>query len=1224
MNTEFAKKVIKKTKVGAIKRIISYRNYNNILGLKGGFVNNIDQLELTNDGLYSLGNDPKILIRLNYSTTKMSIKLRVKSSFNDKIELFYSFDGRPEASFSINECYELGNTNGKIIEKNIIFPQPVKYIRIDLGNHKTKLELKDSIIEIPKNQANNVNSECYNEYTDILNNLSTAKDKNLVIITHTLNETGAPLLAFNIAKSFQEKGYNVFTISLSDGYLAEKYRENNLPLISLHQSPLSKEINNSKIFEFIVSNLKSKNYQNLLTNTIISGIATPFFKKYDFKIVSLIHEMGQSITTYDMKQGGRDINFYSDKIVFPDQVVQDEFFEIFEENIKKSVICPQGLYKTKEDIIPDYQSIYEKYNIPKNSKIILGSGYADYRKGIDLFLLAAQKLLTMEDQEEYHFIWAGKIFNEELREWYQLQFKKFGLENRFHNIDFIKDKKEYQNLVMCSDAFWLTSREDPYPSVMIEALEYNTPVLAFSNAGGANSLLSENRGILIPNFDVSLLAIKTKELLNNPNLQKKMLKNAQNYILNNLNFNNYISNLEKMFLKINNNYKEANLSVIIPNYNYQDYLPIRLKSIINQTIKPKEIIFLDDVSKDDSVLVAEEILKNAKKKYGIDYKIIKNTENNGCFKQWSKGIKLATQPFIWIAEADDYATENFVETLMPKFNNKDVVLAYCKSKVINEYGKVSEYDYNSYTNNLSTNKWESDFVDEGKIQVKKFFSQKNIIPNVSSAIIRKEATIGIEEELEKYKTIGDWFAYIYILKKGKIAYSCKCLNGHRRHTNSIIAKSEKSLQFIKEIISIKKYIIENYELEDVELNNLVLTIEKLKEYYENISKNNELRDLYISLIKKANEKRNKKNILIIIPDLNVGGGQTVAIRIANNMTKYYNVFLINAQPNLETSIMKDMISDDIKLLENTDLNDLRLYGEILNLKCVLSFIWWSDKLAYLAFGDTNIPLIISMHGCYEMLLHNPNVDEFFNTNKEDILMRANKIIYTAEKNKEIFKVLKMENDAKISKIDNGFVLDTYPKKNRKQLGIKNNEFVFGLVARAIPEKGYEEAIKALNILNKTEKEKAHLILLGSSDYIENLKNKYANEYIHFIDKFNLPSEWLGWEEIFDVGLLPSYFKSESLPTVIIEYLFLNKPVIATDIAEIKSMLQSQETIAGVTIPLKDGVANVNELVKEMKKMKNDKEYYNKLKNNTNKLSKRFDMDVCIDKYRKLIEECDEK
>jgi len=1222
MNEKWTKKVIRKSKIGTLKRIIQSKPIAEKVSINKAFITNVDQLEIVNDKLISKGCDPKIFIRFHKPVKELYVEMQIKTNFSDdSIELFYSDIENKYADFSYDRCYKIGKTNNKKISKNILFDKPVQYIRLDIGSHEGPIEIQTCKIQSKRSKY----AKQYSEYSEILEELQKNNKEKLVIITHALNETGAPLLAFNIAKSFSKKNYDVVTISLSDGYLEQKYKEFNIPIISLHQSPLSKQVHNPKTLEEIVATLHEKGYKNVLINTIISGITAPYFKKYNFNIVALIHEMKMSISLYDMKQGGRDISMYADKIIFPDKIVYQEFIEIFNEDRKKTIIRPQGLYQLKEPINKDYNKVYRKYNLPSNSKIIMGSGTADLRKGIDLFLNAAQKLIRLEENEEYHFIWTGKILNEELREWYKLQFEKYHIEDRFHNIDFITDKKEYQNLVACSDVFWLTSREDPFPSVMIEALEFDTPVLAFKNSGGANTLLAENRGILIENFDVEELAKTTKKLIENPSKTKELLDNAQKYIAEKLQFSDYINTLEKIISEISIPPKKVSygdVSVIVPNYNYEEFLPLRLQSIIRQTIKPKEIILLDDVSTDNSIKVAEPILKEAKKRYNIDYKIIENKINNGCFRQWIKGMKEAKYPYIWIAEADDYAQENFIETLLPKFDDEEVVLSYAKSKVIDETGKVVDYEYTDYTKDLSETKWQKDFTERGVKQVEKYFSKKNILPNVSSALIRKSATENIEEVLSDYNIIGDWIAYIYMISKGKIAYTKKALNGHRRHSKSIIAKKEKSLKFIEEILRIKQYVVENYKLNDNDLNDLLLSIEGIEQDYERIQKDEKLKKIWKNLQNSIQKQRKKQNILIILPDFNVGGGQTVAIRIANSMTKYYNVFVVNARRDLETDFMRKMLHSEITVLDYQDkVENLREYKEILNLRAVISLIWWSDKLAYYAFQKDNIPWIISMHGCYEMLLHHPEVDPYFEQNIEKILNRADRIVYTAEKNKEILEKNNLLNNSKVSKIDNGFLLERYPKKTREELQIKEDEFVFGLVARAIPEKGYEEAIDAIYELNKNNEKKAHLILVGGSKYIDDLKKKHATcQYIHFIDEFSESMEWLGWEELFDVGLLPSYFKSESLPTVIVEYLYLNKPVIATDIAEIKSMIEQGKVKAGVAIPLKNGKADVQRMVQEMKKMMNDKDYYKELQENTKTLAKRFDMDKCIEKYKNLIEE----
>lgn len=47
------------------------------------------------------------------------------------------------------------------------------------------------------------------------------------------------------------------------------------------------------------------------------------------------------------------------------------------------------------------------------------------------------------------------------------------------------------------------------------------------------------------------------------------------------------------------------VSVIVPNYNYARYLPIRIESILNQSFQDFELILLDDASTDNSIQILE-------------------------------------------------------------------------------------------------------------------------------------------------------------------------------------------------------------------------------------------------------------------------------------------------------------------------------------------------------------------------------------------------------------------------------------------------------------------------------------------------------------------------------------------------------------------------------------------------------------------------------------------
>src|SRR5262249_40229521 len=125
------------------------------------------------------------------------------------------------------------------------------------------------------------------------------------------------------------------------------------------------------------------------------------------------------------------------------------------------------------------------------------------------------------------------------------------------------------------------------------------------------------------------------------------------------------------------------VSVIVPNYRHARYLEERIQSVFDQSLRPHEVIVLDDASTDDSVVIARRMAHRAK----VPMQVVVNEENSGStFHQWLKGMSLASGDLIWFAESDDSAHPLFLERLVPEFLDPDVVLAYCQSALIGPDG----------------------------------------------------------------------------------------------------------------------------------------------------------------------------------------------------------------------------------------------------------------------------------------------------------------------------------------------------------------------------------------------------------------------------------------------------------------------------------------------------------------------------------------------------------
>lgn len=137
---------------------------------------------------------------------------------------------------------------------------------------------------------------------------------------------------------------------------------------------------------------------------------------------------------------------------------------------------------------------------------------------------------------------------------------------------------------------------------------------------------------------------------------------------------------------------------------------------------------------------------------------------------------------------------------------------------------------------------------------------------------------------------------------------------------------------------------------------------------------------------------------------------------------------------------------------------------------------------------------------------------------------------------------------------------------RDSLNIGQDDFVLCMVARGIPEKGWEEAIQAVNWANARSARNIHLLLIGDGPEFDRLCDLKCSERVHFLGFRQNIRDYFATS---DMGFLPSRFRGESAPLVVIDCLLAGKPVLASDIGEIRGMLDSPEGLAGQLFSLRD-------------------------------------------------------
>ena len=255
------------------------------------------------------------------------------------------------------------------------------------------------------------------------------------------------------------------------------------------------------------------------------------------------------------------------------------------------------------------------------------------------------------------------------------------------------------------------------------------------------------------------------------------------------------------------------ISVVVPNYNYSNYLYQRVYSILNQNYKIHELIILDDASKDNSLFYIKQI--EQKISGFVNVKVVVNDINSrNAFSQWQKGINLATGDYVWVAEADDYAKKNFLnEVVSPLKKNNNIVISYADTGFIDSNGYITKNSLVDQIDILKTNHWNASYVNKGISEINCYSYLNCTIPNVSGTIIKKGNYDEIFESAKKFHQSGDWFTYLNILNLGDISFINKTLNYYRVHGNNISQTFDKKAHIL-EIQRIYKFVKEKYGIDD--------------------------------------------------------------------------------------------------------------------------------------------------------------------------------------------------------------------------------------------------------------------------------------------------------------------------------------------------------------------------------------------------------------------------
>ncbi|RDS83407.1 glycoside hydrolase family 99-like domain-containing protein [Dyella psychrodurans] len=626
----------------------------------------------------------------------------------------------------------------------------------------------------------------------------------VVVVSHDAHPHGAQYLALNLVRELRRcMGMDIEVLLLGEGRLVPDFEA---------LAPVHKLYEEACDVGEVARDLYRRGFSTVIANTAVSGKIVGELHEAGLKVTSLVHELPGVIRNYGLQDAVREMSAYAEHIVVPAAAVGKGLCEFVDtpQMHGKLVTRPQGMftrsrYRGWVDLSEARGNLRRRLSLSKKAKIVLSVGYADWRKGVDLLAQAA--ISCMNAEPDLHFVWVGHHDSNIVAE-ATAMLSAAGCESRFHFVGLDFDTDDYY---AGADVYALTSREDPFPSVVLESLSVGTPVVAFAATGGAADLIEQQGGgICVPAFDTAAYAQALLDILRNSALRSELGATGVKLVDSSFSFRTYAMDLLAL-----SGMDVPRVSVVVPNYNYARYMQERLATISDQTVPVYEIIVLDDASSDDSLST----LQDLRCKIHPEPRIITNQTNSGSvFRQWLKGVELAKGDYVWIAEADDLCKPNFLRRLTRLLqSHSEAVLGYTQSEQIDESGKVLSPDYLGYTDDLDLARWSESYLADGVDEVTAGLAVKNTLPNVSAVLFRREALLEVLqdniEDIASYRIAGDWLVYLLMLKKGKMVYDASPCNQHRRHSTSVTLGSAAELHY-QEVVRVQRAAEKLFELDE--------------------------------------------------------------------------------------------------------------------------------------------------------------------------------------------------------------------------------------------------------------------------------------------------------------------------------------------------------------------------------------------------------------------------
>jgi glycosyltransferase involved in cell wall biosynthesis len=351
------------------------------------------------------------------------------------------------------------------------------------------------------------------------------KKYKIVVLIYSFSQTGSPkvILLFCewIKHNFPE--IDLVVVALEDGPLRGRFDDVSRTVVVNLCSPFSglfgalfhglvngTKLNKIKLW-FLRQTSMLSNVDVLLANSLNSYSLFLGLRSVAAKKVVYVHEMDFAIDSIEdflrdsaYSNLGEIFLSEGESVVGGSHAVSDILSRRYP-FLPSQINYVQAFSQTRDIAVATGKLRVERGIASSHSKKVFTVGCCgsiDWRKGADIMVYLANEIVNSRHHHDIQFVWLGSgdgTFSRQLKhDIVKLNLASF--------IQFIPAGSDLVTFYSTLDIFALTSREDPFPLVMIEAAAACCPVVGFEGSGGISEFLKAFPHLIVPYLDYSAMA----------------------------------------------------------------------------------------------------------------------------------------------------------------------------------------------------------------------------------------------------------------------------------------------------------------------------------------------------------------------------------------------------------------------------------------------------------------------------------------------------------------------------------------------------------------------------------------------------------------------------------------------------------------------------------------------------------------------------------------------